>query len=317
MKVLFSVVSVTALTISAVHAAPTVTFTNVLDTAVTAQSYSATYVPVADKFLVGGATGVQVFNGLTGAAEGSLDLTGIVPGGLGFFALTADGAGEIYAFEDGGRDIWRWDSVTDTSPEKVYDNSAFQRVGSTGGSMQPNLNLAFTGSANNGPVDFFQDDGTTFTFDESVVMTAKSALTINASATKAWAVGDTNNQPIHKWTKTGDTWTEDTTTWVPTRAGAGPMAYDEVNDVLFVHPENGGLAVYALDGTTGETIGTATTINQLNGTAGYNGGYVQPLPLAGTVFLAGRLAGGSTQAALWRWTYVYTPESTVSDWVLY
>jgi hypothetical protein len=322
MKLLFCAVATLAAAANSISAAPSVTFTNALDmTVAVTKSYSATYVPVSDKYLIGGPTAIQVFNGVTGANEGTLSNTGITPSDLGFFAVTSDADGKIYAVEIGGADIWRWDSASDANPEKVYgaapDAALFARIGSTGSGSGPNINVAFTGSADDGPVQFFKDDGTTFTFVETVPMTAKSALTINKAATIAFTTGDTGGAPINKWIKTGGVWAQDTTTWVPTRAGAGPMAYDEINDVLFIHPEVGGLAVYALDGTTGAEIGTASTVSQLNGTAGYNGAFISPAPQAGTLWMAGRAAGGDTNSALYKWTYVYTPDARVADWTMY
>ena len=159
MKHVLCCISILSVTTGAL-AAPSVAFTKILDTTVaSAQSYSATYVPVANKYLIGSSTDIKVFNGDTGAIETPMSIAGITPGGLGFFAVTADAAGKVYAYEDNGKDIWRWDSVADPTPEKVYgeapDAALFARVGSTGGGSGPGVNIAFTGSANNGPVEFF------------------------------------------------------------------------------------------------------------------------------------------------------------------
>lgn len=334
MKQSFAAVAVLASAFSTAQAADSIVFTKLLDTAVpVTKQHSATYNPAADKYLIGGPTDIKILNGTTGAVEGTLALGSIVPGGLGFFAVTADEAGAIYAFEHGtsggNMDIWKWNSVADTAPVKIVDTAAFARVGATAGSGS-NVTVAFTGSANDGPVQFFTTtDGTNFALNPSPApdLDAKSALAINSDATVAYTVGDTGAaKPINKFVKTSGTWsaTPDAAFAakkadnVTALTGGGPMAYDTKANVLFIISSSDQRdTIYALDGTTGAHLGNAQVTTIVNGTTGYNGGYAVGNGDTGTVWLAGRNTGGDTEAAVWKFTYDVVYNSSVSDWSIY
>jgi hypothetical protein len=66
---------------------------------------------------------VRVYGGVDGAYESDLQITGITPGFVGFQAATAAAGGQTYIVENGGKDIWRWQSITDAAPEKMYDDA--------------------------------------------------------------------------------------------------------------------------------------------------------------------------------------------------
>ncbi len=305
--------------------AQTVTFTNVLaveDATSSGSVRSSNYVPVADKFIVSNSDQkIEIFNGVTGAREGQLSQAGIAtsPGGLGFFALTATRDGYIYGWEDLGDDIYRWSSTTDL-PTKVYDNAPFARFGSTGTDAQGKIAVAFTGVGNFSFVQFYSDSfpfaSGSFSFTEAPDLDGKSGLAINNNGTIAYTVGDTNAQPLKKWVKTGTTWAV-APEWPTTLILAGPMAYDEVNNILLVHDMRGAAnrRLVALHGTTGAEIGTATLPVLSGTTAGNSGAYVAPTAGGGTLWVT-TPAATANRLVLYKWTYA-VDTSSVDDWSLY
>lgn len=320
MKNILLTAAIAAGAASAAFAADSVAFTVALDTKVTAQSYSATYVPVADKYLVGGSTSIKIFNGTTGAAEGDLNITGITPASLGFFGLTADDAGAIFAWEDGGDDIWRWNSVTDTAPVKVNDLAAFARVGDVIGTGT-GATVHFTGTADLATVEIYKSDSAapapSWPLFEAPDLDAKNALAVNSAGTVAYTVGSTGGTAIlNKFEKGGAGWAP-AAGWTPPATGGGPTAYDEINNVVIILGVGARTTVKAFNGTTGAEIGSQAVVQMLNGTPGYNGAHIAPTAGGGTVWLAGRLDGGSVEAGLWKLTYTATSTSNVSDWMMY
>lgn len=319
---------------TAVGFAQAVTFNNVLavEPLTDAAVYSAAYVPVSDKFLVSHATTIDIFNGVTGAAEGKLDISGITPGGLGFFAITATEDGYIYSYENSGQDIWRWSSISDM-PTKVYDTVSTatgtqQRFGATA-TTDDGIMIAFTGASDDGPVEFFSDSfpfaSGSFTFEGSVDLDAKSSLALGSDGKTLFTVGTPSQRTILKWINVAGVWTQDPV-WPAPEAnpataepiGAGAFAYDDLNDILFVHDMRGTAnnSLKAYNGTTGEIIGTAT-LPVLSGTlAGYASAYVAPTTNGGTLYVAARGRTSSSHASLYKWTYV-VDTSSVDDWSLY
>src|SRR5690606_27504946 len=106
--------------------------------------------------------------------------------------------GVIYAVEVGTElgqsDIWRWDSVTDTTPDKVYETAEryWYAYNST---VDGNVTIGFSSPATSGPVTFFSDtfpsSTSSFAFEESAPLASKMGLTFNEDATEVWTVADT------------------------------------------------------------------------------------------------------------------------------
>lgn len=293
-----------------------VLFTDVLDTVSTrsANTFSATYVPVADRYLSGQATKIETFDG-TGNYAGDLNISGITPGANGFFGLVATDQGAIYAYEDGGDDIWRWSSVTDT-PTKVYDTSPFQRGGDAI-TIGTDLMIAFTGSATLGNVDFFSDSfpfaSGSFTFNESVDLDSKTHLALGDLGNTIFTIGDTGG-PLSKFIKSGGVWVA-APGWPTGILVAGPVAYDDVNNIVFVFDmRSAGQKIVAFDASTGAIIGEDPVTNPSFTTAGYAGSHIVPTAAAGTIWMAMR--GPNAQINMYEWTYVKTTTS-VDNWSLY
>lgn len=344
MKKLFMAATMAATVAIAGAQSTSVTLTKVLDTAIPGGAgdiYAATYVPGGSgpnpgKFIASkGGTVIDVLNASTGAPEGVLSLSGIAiaTGSLGFFALTATADGVIYGWEDGGDDIWRWGSVSDTAPQKVYDSApGTLRVGATGKSGS-DIAIAFTGAAIGGPVQFYSDtfpfSTSSFVFNEAPALEAKSAVAINGTGNKAWTISDSAGKLKH-WVETDGVWNP---VWTypggTDNVPAGPIAYDETHDVLFVlamtSPTIGPVAnpspnpwyknLTMFKGSTGAVLGTILVETPPNATAGYHGAYVAPSTNGGTLYMASR--GEPKQStALYVYDYVVTT-SAVNDWSLY
>lgn len=323
---------VLALTAAMSSAQVTVTFTEELDASVDHGSVvsGATYVPGADKFLAGGATDIGVFNGTTGAKEGSLATTGITPAGLGFFGLVASERGSIYAFEAGSSDLWRWESVSDTAPVKVWDTPAFARGGYSVSKDGVDL-IAFTGSGNDGPVEFYSDsfpfttDGfgfatSSFQFVDSVQLKSKPSVTFDPELTRAYSVGDSHTQ-INKFVN-ADGWTNiagfvEDTTWPTGIVAPGALAYDAVNNIVFaLHQSSSNRRVVAFDGDTGDVLGQVVPESTTVHGGQKNGSYIEYTEGSGTVWFAS-CGGVNTNLTMLKYSYIVTDDSSVADWSLF
>lgn len=326
-----SLLAVALAATTAMAAAQTsVTLTKVLDIQVPLNSTgmamgSSTYVPDADKFIVGlrGAGGIEVYNAQTGAYETMMSISGITPAGLGIFGVVASEDGVIYGYEDGAKDLWRWGSISDPAPEKVYDTPAFARGGATG-KVGSDIAIALTGSGNDGPVEFFSDtfpfSSTSFTFNESVGLEAKPALAMNNAGDVVFTVGD-SLRPLQRWEKStegvwnGPIWTSE--------FNGGPLAYDNEHDLVFGLGTGGSTAnmLMVYDGATGDLVGEIEVESTINSTPQLSGGWVTPTETGGTVYLSGPGPLSGTPASIYDANfYVYdyvAPESSVNDWSLY
>jgi len=322
-KVLLAAALAAATAIAAAQEPTTsVTLTKVLDIQVDVNNSeamgSSTYDPAADKFIVGTrGTGarLQVYNSATGAYETDMSKAGITPGGLGFFGVTAAQNGYVYAYEDGGKDIWRWGSISDSAPQKVYDTAAFARTGYTG-TVGNDIVIAFTGSANKGPVEFFSDSipfsSSSFTFNESATLEAKPTVAINNAGTVAFTTGDTGLNLV-KWTKVDGVWNMG---WsVP--FGGGPIAYDNTHDVVIGVGRNTN-KITVFRGSNGNIDGQLATTNAMNATPQCEGGFAVPNATGGRVYLSGpgSVVSPAGKAVFLVYDYVI-PNAAVNDWSLY
>lgn len=318
--------------IAAAQDGPEVTFTKVLDvtksapTGVTGDVNAANYVPGADRFVVSRAgLTIETYDGQTGDYVNNLDMTGTSASGtLGFFSLTATENGTIYSVDASNGTIWRWGSVS-SAPEEVFQGSPLARVGVTG-TTDEDVVIAFTGVATDGAVQFYSDTfpfaSESFTFNESVDLDSKSGLAMNSDGTIVFTSGEASQRPIKKWVKTDGVWSG-TPVWeigVGTASPpAGPMAYDEVNDLLFHLPMssaaayNRNLTVY--NGADGSKITEIKVDSAPNNIAGRHGAFVIPSGNGGTLYMAAQGVDGNTAVF---YVYDYTVSgSSVDDWTLY
>ncbi len=338
MKRSFMVAVALSVGLTAVSAADkSVTVEKVLDinNATPELANGGTYVPVADKFLSVHPSTVRLYNGTTGAYENDLPITGITPSGAGgFHAATATEDGHIYIIEDGAKDIWRWTSVTDTAPVKVYDTAEKYWFGYTA-TIGDDISVGFSNPVTSGPVAFFSDSfpftASSFSFTESAELKSKMGLAFNKDVSMAWTVADTDAlQPLLKFTRIAGSWIQDPVWQTPHGNPArptfydqgGPMAYDNENDLLFVlgmQLYNKKLSVY--DGTTGELITTDTLTNEPFTPTRGGGAWVESDAEGGTVSFAARAPGNSTSTQtginLYRWNYTVSTTSGVDDWNLF
>jgi len=312
---------------SALTAAATaqVNFTNVLDVVTAdlgASCFASDYEPNTDQFLVSaGGTTVNIFNGTTGADTGNtMDLTVPAPSGLGIFGIAAADDGRIFLFEDGSGNWYLYNSVTDTSPVVAVASAAFARFGHVEGSGT-NTVLVATGGGTDGPANIYTTtDGTNYTLADAAPVAAKSGLAVNSTITTTWAVGDTGTNNCRKFNGTiGGTWTEDTTTWPATTPvdGAGPLVFDNANNVVFGLLMGGGPGTLeAVDADDATSLGSDTITNVPNTITGYHGDYLESTAGSGTLWTVARGATSST-AVMHKWTFTTGSPSEVEDWSAY
>lgn len=325
-------VAVTAAMGTAQAPAVTVEFQKVTDTVAPAPGGSTddirgnTYVPVANRFIAarGVGAGIEVYN-TDGSYDTNMSQAGITVSGLGLFGFTATEDGVIYSVNDGTKEVWRWGNIADPAPEMVGGGAETSRVGYTG-KVGNDVVIAFTGGATDGNVVFFSDtfpfSSTSFAFNEKVDLDSKSAIAINNAGTVAFTQGETSGKAIKKWVKTDGVWGSTPAWTIGSGANippAGPMAYDNVHDILF-HLPTAASGTYhnklsAYSGATGDKLGEVTVESAQRAGGGRYGGYVTPTPTGGTIYMSAQTAALNTLAM---YVYTYTVENaSVNDWALY
>ena len=94
------------------------------------------------------------------------------------------------------------------------------------------------------------------------------------------------------------------------------MAYDAVNNILFVYQQNGTQRVVAFDGDTGAELGSITPASAGVASAQKNGSYIEYSEGTGTVWFASG-GGVNTNLTMLKYSYVVTDDSSVADWSLF
>jgi hypothetical protein len=89
------------------------------------------------------------------------------------------------------------------------------------------------------------------------------------------------------------------------------MCYDDTQDIVFAQKMNTD-TVYAIDGTTGATLGSQALTNDGYNTAGYSGAWCDAASTS--IWTAARATAGGTSAHYAKLTYNVT---SVKDWTLY
>lgn len=312
----------------------TVTFTKVLDMPATTpeEANGGTYVPGVDKFISLQPSSIRVYSGVDGAYETNLSTAGISPSGLGFQAATATEGGQIYAVEDGSNDLWRWKSISDPAPEKVYDTARKYWYGYTS-TRGNDIVVGFSSPDISGDAVFFSDSSPfatgSFGFGELAPIETKMGLAFNKNVDTAWTVADTHRKyPIVKWNKVAGTWQKDLAFAMEpigpqiTPEGdyyqGGPLAYDEANNVLVtitMHLSN--MKIQSFDASTGALLGAADietpTFNAPRG----GGAWVDSALNSGTFYAVTKGANSTLSANLYKYTYTVVSTSDIADWVLY
>lgn len=326
-------VAVTAAMGAAQAPAVTVEFQKVTDTVTAAPGGVAgdvrgnTYVPVSDRFIAarGIGTAIEVYK-TDGSYDTNMSQAGITVGGLGFFGFTATEDGVIYGVNDSGKEVWRWNGVADPAPEHAGGGAETSRIGYTG-KVGNDVVIAFTGQATDGNVVFFSDtfpfSTSSFAFNEKVDLDAKNSLAINNAGTVVFTQGDTSGRPISKWVKTDGVWGATPAWTVGSGASsppAGPMAYDNVHDILFHLPtavsgnaNHNKLSAYS--GATGDKLGETTVETAAKANGGRYGGSVTPTATGGTLYMSAQ-APNDTSLVMYVYTYTVT-NASVNDWALY
>lgn len=311
-----------------------VTLTKVIDrnTTTSQATNGGTYVPGADKFISLHPTGIGVYSGTDGDFEGTMSTAGIVTTSTGFQAATATVGGQIYVVETDHNDIWRWKSISDPAPEKVYNAARKYWYGYTS-TRGDDIVVGFSSPDISGNATFFSDSSPfatgSFSFAESAPIETKMGLAFNNAVDAAWTVGDTNRTyPLVKWNKVNGAWEKDTTfnqQPVDTPGIAtgyyqgGPLAYDEVNNVILalsMHTFN--MRIQAYDGSTGALLGYAyLTTPSFNAPRG-GGGWVSSVPGSGTFYAVAKGGLKNVESVgLYKYTYTVVETSDIADWVLY